>query len=133
MDQKPLLWTFGVVNHNPLLDTRNYEVQYVDDFMEEMTANHIAENMLSQVYSEGNHFLFIKDITDHCKDSSYINKTDNFLNVKSGNLHVNHTTRGWTLQVEEGYGSVECFPLNYLQQSNPIDLAEYSIVNQIQE
>ena len=43
--------TISVVNHNPLLYTRKYELQYLDGFMEEITANQISENVLSQVES----------------------------------------------------------------------------------
>ena len=43
--------TISVVNHKPLLYTRKYELQYLDGFMEEITANQISENVLSQVES----------------------------------------------------------------------------------
>ena len=35
-----------------------------------MTTNQIPENMLSQIYSQINYFLLLKDIHDHCKDAS---------------------------------------------------------------
>ena len=44
----------GVVNHTPILNTNKYELQYMDYFMEDITANHITENMLFQVDSGGN-------------------------------------------------------------------------------
>ena len=34
--------TVGVVNPNTLLDTRNYEVQYLEFLVEDMSANQIA-------------------------------------------------------------------------------------------
>ena len=49
----------GFVNHNPLLDTITYGVQYMDDLMEEIISNQIAENMLLQLEYEGMNFLFL--------------------------------------------------------------------------
>ena len=50
----------GVVNHNPLIGKIKYEVQYLDGFMVEMTANRIVDTMLLQVDSEGYHLLLLK-------------------------------------------------------------------------
>ena len=36
----------GVAVRNPLLDTIRYELQYLYGFVEEMTMNHIANNIL---------------------------------------------------------------------------------------
>ena len=108
------------MNHNPLLDTRNYEVQSVDDFMEEMTANHLSDNMLSQVEYEENHLLFLKDITDHNKDAYTNNKTYDFLTIKSRSLNAKNTTRRWTLPVELNYSSVEWVLFMNIKHPNPL-------------
>ena len=51
--------TIGTSNDNPILDTRMYEVEYLDGFTTSMAANSIAENMFAQVDEEGNrHVLF---------------------------------------------------------------------------
>ena len=47
-----------------------YEVSFTNGRTEELTANVISENMLSQVYSEGHHYQVIKDISDHYADES---------------------------------------------------------------
>jgi hypothetical protein len=44
----------GFRNSNPLLDTREYEVLIPDGATVSYTANVIAENLYSQVVSEGN-------------------------------------------------------------------------------
>ena len=64
----------GIVNRNPLLDTSKYELQYLDGFMEAMNENQTADKMLSQLESEGDRLLLIKETTDHYKDASTINK-----------------------------------------------------------
>ena len=43
----------GNAHHNPLLDSRKYEVEYADGQVEELTANIIAENLIAQVDEEG--------------------------------------------------------------------------------
>ena len=87
------------MNRNPLINTMKYEVYYLDGFVEEMTVDQIAENMLLQVKYEGDDLLLIKDISDQYKDTSVINKTNGFLNRKLGKFHANKTTIEWTLQV----------------------------------
>ena len=45
--------TIGIPNKNPLLDTREFEVEYKDGTIEIMPANIIAENIRSQVDEQG--------------------------------------------------------------------------------
>ena len=44
----------GKANKNPILDNRLYEVEFIDGTTEQITANIIAENIMSQVDAEGN-------------------------------------------------------------------------------
>ena len=49
----------GTSNENPILDTRVYEVKYVDGHKTSLTSNTITQNMSAQVDDEGNrHVLF---------------------------------------------------------------------------
>ena len=56
-----------------------------------------------------------------------------FLTRKSGNVHANRKRGGWTFQVDWKGGSSELVPLVGLKHSNPVDLAEYAVYNQLQE
>ena len=62
----------GIVDQNPLLDTRIYEVEYSDGHKTSLSANFIAENMFAQVDDEGNRFQLLSEITDHRTDGSEI-------------------------------------------------------------
>ena len=93
----------------------------------------VFKHKILEVDYEGNHLLLLKDIIYHCKDDSSIKNTDGFLTSKSGKLHAEKTTRGWTLHLEWNYGSVDLVTLKDIKQTNPIDLVEYTIENQIQE
>jgi hypothetical protein len=49
--------SIGRPNANPFLDTRKYEVQLSDGTTDEFYANIIAENLFSQVDSEGRQYV----------------------------------------------------------------------------
>jgi hypothetical protein len=61
LDGKPI----GRARANPLLDTREYEIEFTNGMHERDQANIIAENMYAQVDSKGNQFLLSQEITDH--------------------------------------------------------------------
>ena len=66
-------------------------------------------------------------MTDHKKYDSDVAKVGVFIKPSSGNLHQNRTTLGWKLFVEWKDSSVDWVPLNDLKQSNPVDMAEYTV------
>ena len=55
----------GRAHNNPLLDTRQYEVQFVDGHKEVLTANIIAENPIAQVDKDGHRQRMLSEIIDH--------------------------------------------------------------------
>jgi hypothetical protein len=55
----------GTSHSNPLLDSRRYEVEFADGHIDELTANIIAENLLSQVDEEGRRQMMLSGIIDH--------------------------------------------------------------------
>ena len=68
--------------------------------MEQQSDNIIAENILSQVVSEGNNYQLLTEVTDHKKYDSAIAKAGGFIKYSSGNLHRKRTSHGWKLLVE---------------------------------
>ena len=84
----------GKGNYNAMHDKSLYEVDYPDGTTEQLAANIIAENMLSQVDSEGHHYKLLAEVTDHKKDDSGIANVDGFIKSSSGNLHQKRTTCG---------------------------------------
>ena len=120
-------------NYNYLNDHLMYEVQFSNGNTEELSANVIAENMLSSCDSEGNHFQLIKEIMDHKRDGSAIGISDGYIISKNGNKTPKMTTRGWKLLVEWKDGSMDWVNLKDLKQSNPVELAEYALANGIEE
>ena len=96
-------------------------------------ANVIAENMYSQVDGEGRHYNIMQEISEHKRDDSAIDKADGFTNNRSGTEIPKKTTHGWSLQVDWKSGTSTWVPLKDLKESNPVELAEYAVANQINE
>ena len=56
--------TIGRVNSNPILDTRNYEVEFDDGDVAELTANLIAQNIYTQCDPDGNQYILLDSLVD---------------------------------------------------------------------
>ena len=67
-DGKPM----GVANNRPFLDSRQYKVEFLDGTTEIISANIIAENLLSQVDEEGHRQMMLEEIIDHRKTKDAI-------------------------------------------------------------
>ena len=114
----------GRKHENPLFDTRQYVVEFADGVVENYTANVIAENVVSQVDNEGHEYLLLKEIIDHRKDNTAVQKDDGFVLTRSGQRRPKITTAGWELCVEWKEGTSEWIKLKHLKESYPVQVAE---------
>ena len=96
---------------NPMLDTREYEVEFPDGATDVFTANIIAENLYAQVDDEGNSYSILSEIVDHKRDGSAVSKDDAFVAMKTEAPRRRQTTKGWKL----------------------VQVAEYAVANKILE
>ena len=62
----------GTANDNPILDSRVYEIEYLDGHKASLAANSIAENLFAQVDEGGNRHLLMDAIADHRVDGSQL-------------------------------------------------------------
>lgn len=122
----------GKAHANPLLDTREYEVQLEDGTYDSYFANTIAENLYAQCDAEGREFNTVKDIIGHRTDGRALSMDDGHYYV-GGQQRCKKTTAGWKINVEFADGTTAWLPLKDVKESNPIDLAEYAIHNRIDE
>ena len=76
----------GTSNENPILDTRMYEVKYVDGHKASLTANTIAQNMFAQVNAKGNRHVLFDKIIDHHSTALALKQADAFIVTSSGNM-----------------------------------------------
>jgi hypothetical protein len=123
----------GHMHMNPLLDTREYEIEFEDGTTDRYLANSIAENIYAQLDTEGHQHIIIKDIIGHRKDETAITKEKAVLKSKNGNKVPMRTTKGWWFLVECNDGSTEWVNLKDLKDGNPLELAEYAMSHGINE
>ena len=123
----------GTYNENPLLNSIIYDVEFPDGQIKEYAANVIAQNMYSQVDSEGRTFQVLDSVLDHSTDSTAVPMKDKYVVTKSGTKRLRQTTKGWKMLVLWKDGREEWVPLKLLKETNPIEIAEYAIANSISE
>jgi hypothetical protein len=68
----------GIHNSNPILDTREYEVQFPDGSTDTFLANLIAKNFYSQVDNEGRSYQVMREIIDHRSNRHALSKVNGF-------------------------------------------------------
>ena len=79
--------------------------------MEELTANLIADNMLSEVYSEKHHYQVLKNISDHSTDVRALKKELWILRSRE-RKHAKKTTIDWKLEIEWKDGTSSLIPFS---------------------
>ncbi|KAI2502896.1 Reverse transcriptase (RNA-dependent DNA polymerase) [Fragilaria crotonensis] len=126
-DGKPV----GIAHTNPLLDSRKYEVHYLDGQIEELTANLIAENLMAQVDEEGRRQMMLSDIIDHRVLPDAIPQSQGTYVNTYGVKRRKTTTRGWELLVEWRDGSSDWVTLKDLKDSYPVELAIYATTHKL--
>ena len=83
-----------------MLDTRFYEVEYLNGYKASLAAITIAENTFSQVDEEGNIFVLFDDIMNHCVDWIETMHQDAFTISKNGGKRKKETTKGWEILIQ---------------------------------
>ena len=114
----------GKYNHNPILDTRVYDVMFPDGAVQQYSTNVIAENLYSQVDEEGHHYQLMEGIMMHRKNNSAVTKENAYDSRGRRRL----TTKGWDLCVKWKDGTSSWIPLKELKNSYPIEVADYAMM-----
>ena len=117
--------TMGKYDDNPYRNSIVYEVEFVDGEVCEYMANLIAEGMLAQVDTEGNHLQLMEEIVDWRRDDSVaIPKVDRYVYNKCGRRRLRKTTQGWWFLVKWKDQSKSWMRLADMKESYPIETAE---------
>jgi hypothetical protein len=122
----------GCANANSMMDSRTYEIEFPDGRSDEYTANFIAENMYAQCHTEGNQFNIMDCIIDHKKDGRALERADMHINQGS-NKQARKTTKVLHLCVEWKDRTTSWERLADLKESNPVDVAEYAVGNNLED
>jgi hypothetical protein len=94
------------------------------------SANIIAENIYEQVNVEDNTHIIFDEIVDHLKWTDAVSIEDGFVS-HNNRRHPKSMTRGWSLLVQWKDGSTTWIPLKDLKESNPIQVADYAVANNL--
>ena len=122
----------GEANNNPILDTRIYELEFPDGRVEEYSVNTIIENMVEQLDPDGWDTGMLQEIISIRKDQNVaIPMGDDAFVTLNGIKRPVITTRGWDVQVRWQDESTSWIPLADIKESNPIQVAEYAIANDL--
>ena len=98
-----------------MLSTMVYDVKIPDGSIREYRANIIADNIYSQVYSEGFSHFILSRILDFSKDTTAIRKGNQYIITKSGQCRMQKSTVGWNLLISWKYGSKQWIPLSLMK------------------
>ena len=101
-----------------------YEVEFIDGQVKEYGANIIAENMLSQVDSDGYSLMLMEDIVDYRKEESVaISMEDKYITTKNGQQRLMKTTARWDLLVQWKDNTESWTKLSVMKKSHPVEMA----------
>ena len=123
----------GTANDNPILDTRMYEVEYLDGYKQSLAANVIAMNMFAQVDAEGNRHVLFDQIIDHRTDGTNIKLSNSFITSGNGGKRRVETTKGWEILVQWKDGSSTWEAFKDMKECYPVQLCEYALDKRISD
>jgi hypothetical protein len=117
----------GNYDENPILNTMIYDVEFPNGDIKEYAANIIAENMLTQVDSDGYSLTMMKGIIDYKRDDAVaVPKSDMYVVTSRGQKKLRKTTIGWKLLIQWADDSESWIPLKDIKEFHPVELAEFS-------
>ena len=91
----------GTYDNYPFLNSIIYDVEFHDGQVKEYAANIIAENMFTQVDSDGMSTTLMEAIVDHRRDDEKsLEHNDKYVHTKIGRRHLRKTTKGWELLIK---------------------------------
>ena len=117
----------GTANDNPILDSRVYEVEYPDGHRASLAADVIAENLFSQVDSDGNRLAMFDDVVDFRTNGKQVTMEDGFVLTSTGTKRKKETTIGWELLLQWKDGSTTWVALKDAKEAYPVQIAEFAI------
>jgi hypothetical protein len=119
----------GKADPNPILDTRTYEVEFLDGEIAELTANAIAEAMYSACDHGSKEYLLFDCFVDYKRSDKAITKEGQAM-VHNGKKAMTFDSRLASV-CEWLDGSTSWQSLKDLKESYPLRVAEYAVAQGI--
>ena len=110
-----------------------YEVEFLNEHKQALSANVIVENMFASFDEEGHRHLLLDSIIDARRTDMAIKKEDAFITSSNGVKRQRETTKGWEILVQWKDGSTTWSKLKDMKDSYPVQLTEYAVQNKIDD
>ena len=81
----------------------------------------------NQVDDDGNNLRLLQGIIDHRYDDSAVRREHGWVHLPNNVRRRKITTKGWDIRVQWSDGTESWIPMDVVKDSNPIELAEYSV------
>ena len=102
-------------------------MEFPDGQVKEYAANIIAENMLTQVDSDGMSTTLMEAIVDHQRDDEKaLQHHDKYVQSKNRRSQLRKTVKGWELLIKWKNKSESWIKLADMKESHPVEVAEYA-------
>ena len=101
----------GALNHNKMLDTRIYDIMFMDRTVQQLAANRIALSMYEHVDSEGFTTKILDQVQRHRKTDEAIENSDEYTKDSKGRRSRKITTKGYDFLNNFRDGSESWIPL----------------------
>ena len=95
----------GTANTNPILDTRQYVVEFEDGTEAELTANAIAQSMYAQCDPDGNKCVLLDSLIDFRQSTTALGIADQKVTRDDGRTYMRRSTAGWQVCAQWKDGS----------------------------
>jgi hypothetical protein len=119
--------TVGEYDDNSVMNSIVYEVDFPDSQVKEYSANVIAENMLTQVDSDGFSTSLMDAIVDYRRDdATAVQKADAFVVTHRGQKKQRKTTCEWQLLIQWKDGGEQWIHLKGMKESHLVEVAEFA-------
>ena len=123
----------GAFNHNKMLDTRIYDIMFMNGTVQQLAANRIALSMYEHVDSERFTTKILDQVQRQRKTEEDIYKSDGYTKYSKESRSRKITTKGYDFLTKFRYGSESWIPLDDLKEYNPLEIAEYAISNKLEK
>ena len=122
----------GRENQNPILDSREYFVEFKDGTEAELASNAIAKSMYAQCDPDGNTYVLFDYITNFRQSTTSFCYADQTANKEYGRTFLRRSTAGWQLCFLWKDSSNSWENILDLKESHPLETSKYSVSQSIE-
>ncbi|KAL7526810.1 LOW QUALITY PROTEIN: hypothetical protein ACHAXR_003492, partial [Thalassiosira sp. AJA248-18] len=119
----------GRANNNPILDSREYFVEFEDGKVAKLTANVIAQSMYEMCDEDGHHIQIMETMIDRRKTDPAIALQEIVKGKNKSDVH--RSSKGWQICIQWKDGSTSWEKLSDLKECYPVHTAKYAVIQSL--